>query len=65
MLGHQGFALGLRVFRYQHVGISNAESSRWGCYPLAVQWNIGFILSFNENVSLFNFYMYLAFDKSE
>ena len=38
------------VFRYQHVGIGNAKSSRRGCYPtpdpnangLALQWNIGF-----------------------
>ena len=38
------------VFRYQHVGIGNAKSSRWGCNPtqgpnasgFASQWNIGF-----------------------
>ena len=38
------------VFRYQHVGIGNAKSSRWGSNPkpgpnasgFASQWNIGF-----------------------
>ena len=39
-----------RVFRYQHGGIGNAKSLRWGCDPtqgpdassFASQWNIGF-----------------------
>ena len=42
-----------RVFRHQHVGIGNANHSRWGPYPMgrpnvngfALQWNIGFTLS--------------------
>ena len=37
------------VFRYQHVGIGNANPSHWGPYPtqrpnangFALQWNIG------------------------
>ena len=33
-VGSVGFALGLaRFFRYQHVGICNANRSRWGLYP--------------------------------
>ena len=41
------------IFRYQHVGIGNAKSSRWGTNPMQgpdasgslPQWNIGLKLS--------------------
>ena len=52
-VGHYRLALGgrvgsSRVFGYQHVGIGNANPSRWGSYPslrpnvsgFALQWNI-------------------------
>ena len=40
----------MRLFRYQHVGIGNANLSYWGPYPtrrpdtngFTLQWNIGF-----------------------
>ena len=52
-LGDANFRFGVgcfRVFRYQHVGIGNAKSSRWGCNQtqgpdpsgLASQCDIGF-----------------------
>ena len=53
-VGHYWLALGGRVgsarlFRYQHFGIPNAKSLRWGSKPMrgpkasgfALQWNIG------------------------
>ena len=54
-LGNANFRFGVgcfRVFRYQHVGIGNAKSLRWGCNPtqgpnasaFASQWNIGLTL---------------------
>ena len=48
------------IFRYQHVGISNAEMWLWGSQPtqgpdtngFALQWNIGFIFLFFESCYL-------------
>ena len=42
----------VRLFRYQHVGIGNVKSLRWGSKPtrgtnasgFALQWNISFLL---------------------
>ena len=50
----------VRLFGYQHVGISNAQWSRWGSKPMrwpnasgfSLQWNIGFRL--NKKLPKFN-----------
>ena len=59
-----------RLFRYQHVGIPNAKSSRWGSKPtrgpntsgFVLQWNIG--MAFSSCQQSIVFYKIDAFKSS-
>ena len=52
-VGSAGVRVGsVRVFKYQHVGISNAKSSRWGFRPTRGANAMGFALRWNISLRI-------------